>query len=173
MTHLPPRGHPPTIPFASTSCSRHSLATYSLLLTEHNPRVEPNIPRESKFCYTSYVRSLRAAYSQCRELVGCCQWAYSPSSLSICMWRCTEVNEFATHIPLDATAGVPTPGNTESPQHHTFSSGCTAFGRAPVRLSRLEGPYVPFLRRKKRACDSGVPMHVTLILESISGMICT
>jgi hypothetical protein len=100
------------------------------------------------------------------------EWLVGKPNHSGLEWRCTGTSVLATHMPFAATAGVPTPGNTESPQHHTFSSGCTAFGRAPVRFRRLAGPYVPHLRRKKRACERGVPMHVTLTLSSMSGMIC-
>ena len=82
---------------------------------------------------------------------------YRCKSSMIFMCDATGMMVFATHMPLAATAGVPTPGNTESPQQNMLSSGLTALGSAPAIVSRFLGPYVPCLRRRKRACDLGLP----------------
>ena len=74
---------------------------------------------------------------------------YRCKSSMISMCDATGMIVFATHMPLAATAGVPTPGNTESPQQNMLSSGLTALGSAPAIVSRFFGPVRAVLAAQK------------------------
>jgi hypothetical protein len=84
----------------------------------------------------------------------------------------TTKNRPRTHAPIvpeAATAGMPMPGKTESPQSHSPSTGrLLGYWSTPARI---DGPYVPRSRRRKRACVSGVPARPTFTRLFTSGMI--
>ncbi len=72
----------------------------------------------------------------------------------------TEARELAVTSPLAATAGIPMPGNTESPQQNSPSTGVEGIGNKPFP-ALIAGPYVPRFRRRKRSCVRGVPTSLT------------
>ncbi len=52
------------------------------------------------------------------------------------------------------------PGNTESPQQNSPSTGVEGIGNKPFP-ALIAGPYVPRFRRRKRSCVRGVPTSLT------------